>query len=69
MGRLYVASVLSAISRRQPATVADVELKPITPGAWAAWARVDSQLPVPAAEPQIAPVPVATTLKPVAGRA
>lgn len=40
MGRMYVASVLLAITgKSQPAKVAEVELEPIVAGAWAAWAK------------------------------
>ena len=40
MGRLYVASILTAIvAKPARAETADVELAPIVPGAWAAWAR------------------------------
>jgi hypothetical protein len=38
MGRMFVASVLMSVSRKQPADVVDTELGPIVPGAWAAWA-------------------------------
>lgn len=40
MGPTYVASVLLTMtSKRETAKVAEVELEPIIPGAWAAWAK------------------------------
>jgi hypothetical protein len=40
MGPLYVASVLMSItSNGQSPKVAEAELEPIVPGAWAAWAK------------------------------
>jgi len=40
MGRLFVASILTTIAAKPAsAKTADVELAPIVPGAWAAWAR------------------------------
>ena len=64
MGRMYVASVLTAISGKQPAKVADVELKPIAPGVWAAWARQSNPKAVVPAEPMGAPAPSTATLRP-----
>jgi hypothetical protein len=65
MGRMYVASILIAISGiDQTPKVADVELKPITPGAWAAWAKNNEAEPMPmTAGPKIAPSPAATPLQ------
>lgn len=39
MGRLFVAGVLLQIIRKPAEEVAEVELEPIEPGAWAAWAQ------------------------------
>ncbi len=60
MGRMYVASVLLAITgKRQPAKVEDVELEPIPPGAWAAWAKgPDAAQTVRTSEPTTAAAPV-----------
>ncbi|MFN8631289.1 MAG: hypothetical protein U0838_13525 [Chloroflexota bacterium] len=52
MGRLYVASVLIAMSSKRRTAAPAEELKPITPGAWAAWAKSwDSKSEAPAAQP------------------
>jgi hypothetical protein len=72
MGRMYVASVLLGITdKSQPAKVAEVELEPIVPGAWAAWAKgldADSQT-VGTVAPTTASSPVATKLAPTGSRA
>jgi len=39
MGRLYIAQVLMSLPSTKRAGVPEVELKPMTPDAWAAWAR------------------------------
>jgi hypothetical protein len=68
MGRMYVASVLMSISgKTRPAEVAETELKPMTPGAWAAWARDwdeqrSGQTDLPTAAP--APSTTSSTLQP-----
>jgi hypothetical protein len=72
MGRMYVASVLMSISDTQPAEIAEVELQPTTPGAWAAWARTpDARQEVPAVSREDAAVagPAAQPLEPAAGQA
>ncbi len=64
MGRHYVASVLISITGSEPVKVADVELKPITPGAWAAWAKEDEPMAAATAvKPAEAPVVVAAALR------
>ena len=70
MGRMYVASVLiSNSSTPKPAKTADVELAPIVPGAWAAWARNrDEQPSREATAPSAAPT-TGTTLRPAASKA
>lgn len=70
MGRLYVASVLMSISRKQPAPVEEAELAPMTPGAWAAWAedwKAERAALAAASEPQTEPqaVPAVADLQPV----
>ena len=69
MGRMYVASVLTAITGKQPAKIADVELKPIAPGAWAAWATARDPRAVPTAEPVEAPATSTTILRPAGSEA
>jgi hypothetical protein len=70
MGRLYVASVLMSISRKQPAKVAETELAPITPGAWAAWARSWSEQPAATtAKPQGTPQPTSRVMRPAGSEA
>ena len=66
MGRLYIASVLIAISGKgQSAKPVEVELEPIVPGAWAAWAK---SAPPEAAAP--APkLRKATTMQPAGNKA
>jgi hypothetical protein len=39
MGRSYVAEILIGISHKPDPRVLEVELEPIQPGAFAAWAR------------------------------
>lgn len=61
MGRMYVAGVLLSITgRSEPANVAEVELEPIIPGAWAAWAKG------PATAQTVGTGEAATTTSPVA---
>ncbi len=64
MGRMYVASVLLAITgKSEPAKVAEVELEPIVPGAWAAWAKApDAAQAVRASEATTTLPSVATTV-------
>jgi hypothetical protein len=71
MGRLYVASVLMSISSKpQPAKTSEDELKPMAPGAWAAWARDwDAQPASPTAAPKLAPATTTTTMRPVGSEA
>jgi hypothetical protein len=71
MGRIYVASVLMSISgRTHPATVAGTELKPMTPGAWAAWARDwDEQQARLTARPTAAATSPTTALQPSGSKA
>lgn len=62
MGRLYVASVLISLSGKGQSTkVAEEQLAPIVPGAWAAWAKSYEvkQTTAPAKTPASAP---ATTI-------
>jgi len=69
MGRLYVASVLfSNTSKPEPAKTADVELAPIVPGAWAAWARNWDEQPSTDGTAPAVPTPGAT-LRPAASKA
>ncbi len=70
MGRLYVASVLTAIASPQPAEPAEVELKPIVPGVWAAWAKGwDAQQPAPAASTEAKPTSPVTGLQSAGSKA
>jgi hypothetical protein len=71
MGRMYVASVLLAIAgKSQPANVTEVELEPIVPGVWAAWARCGDAAPaVTASQPTTATSSVATRPAPSASQA
>jgi len=71
MGRMYVSGVLLSISAKsQPDKVADVELKPIVPGAWAAWAKRSEAEPTrQAAQTAVAPSPAIATLKPSGSKA
>jgi hypothetical protein len=72
MGRLYVASVLISISGKpQPARTPAVDLEPIVPGAWAAWARSwDAQSASSTAVPKAAPAsPTTPTLRPAGSKA
>ncbi len=62
MGRLYVTSVLITLSGKGQSTkVAEEQLAPIVPGAWAAWAKRNDaeQTVAPARTPVNAPaVPI-----------
>ena len=70
MGRLYVASVLISnnTNKATPAKTADVELAPIVPGAWAAWARNWDEQPSSDGTALAVPTP-STTLRPAASKA
>ena len=39
MGSLFVGTVLVSMHARPAKAVPDVELQPVEPGAWAAWAK------------------------------
>jgi hypothetical protein len=69
MGRLYVASVLIAISGKGQSTkVVEAPLQPIVPGAWAAWSKTWNAEQSPASEPKQAKTPVAS-LRPAGSKA
>ena len=52
MGSMFVGKVLMSMYGQPAKTVADAELTPIKPGAWAAWAKsnADEQAATPAGE-------------------
>ena len=58
MGSMFVGKVLMSMYGQPAKTVADAELEPIKPGAWAAWAK--SNADEQAAEPAGATAPAET---------
>ena len=49
MGSVFLGTVLMSMYKRPSKTIADDDLPPITPGAWAAWARsaADDEIATP----------------------
>lgn len=70
MGRQYITAALSTITSRKSAIAEDVELKPMTAGAWAAWARDWSEpATAPATRGTSSVALSASTLQPTASKA
>jgi hypothetical protein len=69
MGRLYVASVLIAITgKTQTSKPVEAELAPIIPGAWAAWAKGWDSSAASDTAPTAVKAPV-TSLQPAGSKA
>jgi len=56
MGRFYVAEILIGITHRPDPRAIEVELEPIRPGAFVAWARSADADPLPPLSGTPAPV-------------